>query len=62
MVSVISGRCYHVPVSPGQGVCTCLDALMWARLTIEGLCRRVAELETQAQRHEPRLIVPGGHL
>lgn len=51
----VSDRCYHVEVSPGQ-MCTCLDNLMWARLTIECQARRIVELEREAQRHGPRLL------
>lgn len=48
--------CQHVPTSEGQSMCKCLDKLMWMRLTLEGMARRVAELEAEAQRGQPRLI------
>lgn len=56
-MNAISQHCYHVEVSPGQ-MCSCLDALMWTRLALELTCRRVAELEAQAQHSVPRLLLP----
>lgn len=55
--AVIDDRCYHIPTAPGQGVCSCLDALMWTRLLVELLCRRVAELELEVQTHKARRIL-----
>ncbi len=43
-------RCCHMQTSPGQIVCTCLDARMWLRLLVELQARRIAELEADAQR------------
>jgi hypothetical protein len=53
---VIGDRCYHVPTAPGQGVCTCLDELMWLRLLVELQARRIAQLEHAAQQHPPQLL------
>jgi hypothetical protein len=52
----ISDRCYHVEVSPGQSMCTCLDLIMWTRLLVELQARRITELEQQMQRHEPWVL------
>ncbi len=52
----ISDRCYHIPTSPGQGVCTCVDALIWARLTIECQARRIVELERLTQQGVAALL------
>lgn len=57
---MLSDRCYHVPTAPGQGVCTCLDELMWVRLLVELQARRIAELEAAAQAGRPQLIEPRG--
>lgn len=49
----ISDRCYHVPTAPGQTICTCLDELMWLRLLVELQARRIVQLETAVQHHDP---------
>jgi hypothetical protein len=49
-------RCAHVPTSPGQRICTCLDRRMFLELLVELQARRIVELEREAQRHEPRLL------
>lgn len=51
-----SDRCYHIPTSHGQSVCTCLDRRMWLELLVELQARRIAELETERQRHQPQEI------
>lgn len=38
-----------MPVSPGQDVCRCVDEMMWQRLLIEMLCRRIVALEREVQ-------------
>jgi hypothetical protein len=45
----IADTCYHVPTSPGQTVCGCLDLIMWTRLLVELQARRIVELEREAQ-------------
>lgn len=52
-------RCYHVPTSPGQKVCTCLDEIMTLRLTVELLARRIVQLERDNQRGEIVLYFGG---
>lgn len=47
---MISDRCYHVPTSPGQDMCTCIDELMWVRLLVELQAKRIVELERQVQK------------
>jgi crotonobetainyl-CoA:carnitine CoA-transferase CaiB-like acyl-CoA transferase len=49
-------RCQHVPTSPGQTMCTCLDERMWLRLCLELAARRIVQLETAAQRGTARII------
>jgi len=41
----LNSKCYHVPVSPGQQMCDCLDTLIWTRLLVELQARRNVELE-----------------
>lgn len=58
-----SDRCYHVPTSPGQTVCTCLDYAMWLRFVIQVQADYIADLERRMQAGTPRLIElanPGG--
>lgn len=52
----ISDRCYHVPTSHGQSMCTCLDLIMWTRLLVELQARRITELEQQTQHCEPWVL------
>lgn len=48
-----SDRCYHIPTSHGQSVCTCLDRRMWLELLVELQARRIVELEAERQRSRP---------
>jgi hypothetical protein len=60
---VNSDRCYHVPTSPGQTMCTCLDYTIWLRLVIEVQARYIADLERRMQQASPpQLIDPGAVL
>jgi hypothetical protein len=59
---VNSDRCYHVPTSPGQTMCTCLDYTIWLRLVIEVQARYIADLERRMQASHPQLIDPGAVL
>lgn len=52
-------RCYHVPTSPGQSVCTCLDRRMWLELALELAARRIVELEAAVQRRKPEVLTIG---
>ena len=45
--------------SPGQTMCVHLDKLMWTRLALELVCRRVVELERQVQAGPIRLLTWG---
>lgn len=42
--------CQHIPTSPGQSVCRCLDRQMWLELAVELQARRITELEEERQR------------
>jgi hypothetical protein len=53
---VNSDRCYHVPTSPGQTVCTCLDYVMWLRVVIEVQARYIADLERRMQASAPKVL------
>lgn len=44
-------RCYHIPTSEGQSVCTCLDRRMWLEMLVELQARRIAELEYERQQN-----------
>lgn len=49
-------RCYHVPTSPGQSMCTCEDNRMSLELLVELQAWHIARLENRLQRHEARLL------
>jgi hypothetical protein len=51
-------RCYHVPTSPGQTVCTCLDYTIWLRFVIQVQGGYIADLERRMQARVPQLIDP----
>lgn len=53
-----SDRCYHIPMSDGQKMCSCKDYQMTLELTIELLCKRVVELEARLSRHQPQVLTP----
>ena len=53
-----SDRCYHIPTSPGQKMCTCEDNRMALELTIELMARHIATLERRLQTHKPVLLTP----
>jgi hypothetical protein len=37
--------CYHVPVSPGQTMCGCIDRIVWLRFVISVMAEHIADLE-----------------
>lgn len=43
----LDDRCQHVPTSPGQSVCTCLDGQMWRDFVIEVQAEVIANLNLQ---------------
>lgn len=51
-----SDRCYHIPTSPGQSMCTCEDNRMFLELLVELQARHIATLERRLQTHEPKVI------
>lgn len=53
-----SDRCYHVPTSEGQKMCTCQDFRMWLELIIQTQAEYIAYLERRYQKGEPRIITP----
>jgi hypothetical protein len=42
-------RCYHIPTSPGQKMCTCEDNRMMLELIIEMQARHIVQLQRRAQ-------------
>ena len=46
-------RCCHIETSPRQKVCTCVDRRMFLELLVELQARRITELETRLQHHDP---------
>lgn len=49
-------RCVHVPTSPGQTVCTCLDRRMWLELLVELQARRIVELTARIENPPPWVL------
>lgn len=49
-------RCYHVPTSEGQSVCTCLDKRMWLEFVIQVQAEMIAKLLKERHDSSPVLI------
>lgn len=49
-------RCYHVPTSPGQGVCTCRDRQMWLEFVVQVQAETIARLLRERGGNEPLQI------
>jgi hypothetical protein len=49
-------RCYHIPISVGQTLCTCQDNRMFLELLIEQQARHIAQLQRRLGTHEPFVV------
>jgi hypothetical protein len=49
-------RCYHIPTSEGQSMCTCQDHRMFLEMLIQMQAEYITYLERRFQKGEVRLI------
>lgn len=50
-------RCYHIPTSEGQSMCSCMDYIMWLRVVIQTQAEYIVDLERRMQK-EPYQRLP----
>jgi hypothetical protein len=50
-------RCQHVPTSPGQSVCTCLDTRMWLEFVVQVQAQYIDYLTRDRTRPVPPINI-----